>query len=147
MSGKGESARGAHHEVGGGPVGEAVRGHVVRRVQYESAIESSYYDRAIPEMLKRVPGAKFYCFSDDLEWCRAHLLPKYPMKLIDNRGLPAIEDFQLMTHCRHFITANSSFSWWAAWLGGSDGVVLTPQIDMSHKEPADGDRPCHWTSL
>jgi hypothetical protein len=125
---------------------ESVAVHV-RRVQYDCAIDPEYYDRAITAMIERVPDATFYCFSDDLDWCRAHLLPKYPMVLVDNRNLHAIEDFQMMTHCRHYIIANSSFSWWAAWLGGSEGVVLTPQADMSHRQPAEGDRPSHWRCL
>ncbi|MGZ0708422.1 alpha-1,2-fucosyltransferase [Coraliomargarita sp. W4R53] len=119
----------------------------VRRVQYDCAVDASYYDRAIAEMIKRVPGSRFYCFSDDMDWCREQLLPKYPIELIDNRGLPAVEDFQLMTHCRNFITANSSFSWWAAWLGGRAGQVLTPALDMRHRIPQVGDRPGHWQSV
>ncbi|MGZ0656218.1 alpha-1,2-fucosyltransferase [Coraliomargarita sp. W4R72] len=119
----------------------------VRRLQYDCAIDPSYYDRVIPQMLDRVPDAKFYCFSDELNWCREHLQPKFEMELIDNRELPAIEDFQLMSQCRHFITANSSFSWWAAWLGGRAGQVLTPALDMRHRIPQVGDRPGHWQSV
>lgn len=101
----------------------------VRRVEYDCALGLDYYDRAIPKMLEQVPNAKLYCFSDDPDWCRANLLPKYSMILIDNSALPAIEDFQLMTNCRHFITANSSFSWWAAWLGrSSKGFTIRPSL-------------------
>lgn len=107
----------------------------VRRVQYESAIDSDYYVRAISRMLKQVPGAKFYCFSDDLDWCREHLLSKYPMELIDNRALPSIEDFQLMTHCQHFVIANSSFSWWAAWLGQSAAKRVVAPARSSWDNP------------
>jgi len=100
----------------------------VRRVQYDCALRAEYYDRAIPEMLEQVPNAKLYCFSDDPDWCRADLLPKYSMTVIDNSPLSAIEDFQLMTHCRHFITANSSFSWWGAWLGSyKEKYVILPK--------------------
>lgn len=122
---------------------ESVAVHV-RRVQYDSAVGLDYYTCAIPQMLEQVPNAKLYCFSDDLDWCRENLLPKYPLILVDNQNMPAIEDFQLMTHCRHFITANSSFSWWAAWLGGMQGCVIAPIVNNCQMYNSIEKLPQHW---
>ncbi|MDA7540933.1 alpha-1,2-fucosyltransferase [bacterium] len=99
----------------------------IRRLQYDCALGIDYYDREIKHILNLIPDAKLYCFTDDPEWCLEKLLPKYKMTLIQNKNLPAIEDFQLMSHCRHFITANSSFSWWAAWLGrAKEKLIIRP---------------------
>lgn len=99
----------------------------IRRLQYDCALGMDYYDREIKNILNLIPDAKLYCFTDDPKWCLEKLLPKYKMTLIRNKNLPAIEDFQLMSHCRHFITANSSFSWWASWLGrAKDKLIIRP---------------------
>ncbi|MDC0273007.1 alpha-1,2-fucosyltransferase [bacterium] len=99
----------------------------VRRAQYECALGIDYYDREIKNILELLPDAKLYCFTDAPAWCDENLIPKYQMTLIDNKNLPPIEDFQLMSHCRHFIIANSSFSWWAAWLGqAKEKLIIRP---------------------
>lgn len=119
----------------------------VRRAQYNSKLDLSYYERAIKEMGSRFSDAQFYCFSDDADWCRDNLASQHEMKIIDNKDQPAIEDFQLMTHCRHFVIANSSFSWWAAYLGGNNAVVLAPRFNMSGKQTLEGHSPWHWVGI
>ncbi len=125
---------------------ESVAIHV-RREQYDGAIGVDYYDAAISAICRELPNAKLYCFTDAPVWCEQMLLPKYEMTLINNTGLPAIEDFQLMSQCRHYIIANSSFSWWAAWLGGAEGVVLTPSTDSRNSATDPLDRPEHWRTV
>ena len=117
----------------------------VRRVQYDSAIDASYYEKAILEMQQRVPGARFYCFSDDPNWCLQNLAGSFDLCVVDNSGMPSIEDFQLMGYCKHFIIANSSFSWWAAWLGEQkESIVISPHRSTWHNP----DSPCpHWIQL
>ncbi len=76
-----------------------------------------YYDRALAVMAVAVPDARYFVFTDDPEWVsrNAHL-PQDTTLVSHNVGAADIEDFRLMSNCRHFIIANSSFSWWAAWL-------------------------------
>ena len=82
-----------------------------------------YYRMGVKLIAERVGGARFFVFSDDPEWARANL--KLDATYVF--GNSDIEDFRLMTACRHFIVANSSFSWWAAWLGqSSDKIVVAP---------------------
>lgn len=92
----------------------------------------SYYERALKEIIKRVPDAHFYVFSD-----RPHLAARKLSLVRDrfttvdhNRGDDeAYADLWLMTQCKHIITANSTFSWWAAWLGLVDmGIVIMPSV-------------------
>ena len=73
-----------------------------------------------------------YCFGDTLEGVDALLPPGIERILLpDTPDRPAdIRDFYLMQQCRHFIIANSSFGWWAAWLGQrADSIVVCPDTE------------------
>lgn len=87
-----------------------------------------YYHRAITHINENVKNPTFYIFSDDLQWAAEHLKLSAPMVLVaiaDGR-LDYIE-LDLMSKCRHNIIANSSFSWWGAFLNRNpDKVVVAP---------------------
>src|SRR5579864_3756080 len=69
------------------------------------------------------PGAKFFFFGDDPAWIRNNILPTCRGgRLVDTGS--ALSDFRMMTKCTHFIIANSTFSWWAAWLGRKDRSIV-----------------------
>lgn len=113
----------------------------VRRTDY--LIENShmgfvglaYYKEATKIMLERIDNPFFIVFSDDLQWCRRNLRLDQP-HIFAPEGLDDVSDFRLMTLCRHFIIANSTFSWWAAWLSkSSHKVVIAPKQWFSN-EPA-----------
>lgn len=89
-----------------------------------------YYRRAIAEMAERVPGAHFFVFSDDLGWCMENLQIDQPHTFINYNPGPTRVAFKLivMSHCTHFVVSNSTFAWWAAWLGkAADKVVIAPK--------------------
>jgi len=96
----------------------------VRRKDYvtnlnHSALPYDYYLRAI----KLFNDVKFIVFSDDTNWCNKMFRDGF--LIIKNNS--DIEDFILMSFCNHFIIANSSFSWWSAWLSKSEGKkVIAP---------------------
>jgi hypothetical protein len=86
-----------------------------------------YYERAIQLLESSCPECRFLVFSDDPHWARAEL-PLSPSTIFvtGNEANPAC-DLALMRACKHHIIANSSFSWWAAWLGYSPGqIVIAP---------------------
>ena len=86
-----------------------------------------YYRRAISILGERCPDCHFLVFSDDLDWARAEL-PLHPSTVFvtGNEATPE-QDLALMSACKHRIIANSSFSWWAAWLGYRPGqIVIAP---------------------
>lgn len=92
----------------------------------------SYYARAITEMNERVKPDLYVIFSDDIQWCKDNLsglIGDRDVVFVDwNKGEKSFRDIQLMTLCKHNIIANSSFSWWAAWLNqNEDKVVVAPE--------------------
>lgn len=87
-----------------------------------------YYNAAIQRMEKEVPNLRIYLFSDDpqiaLKESGATDVTVVSGEITKN----SLEDFWLMSQCRHNIIANSSFSWWAAWLNdNADKVVIGPK--------------------
>lgn len=88
-----------------------------------------YYRRAINYISNRVANPVFYIFSDDIAWVRENLIIDYPCHYVDhNKGDESYNDMRLMSLCKHHIIANSSFSWWGAWLNPqADKIVVAPQ--------------------
>lgn len=88
-----------------------------------------YYRLAVAYMAERIAEPWFYVFSDDPDWVRANLTVDYPMVFVDNnRGSDSFNDMHLMSLCQHHIIANSSFSWWGAWLNPSESkMVIAPE--------------------
>lgn len=87
-----------------------------------------YYRRAIAYVTDRVENAKLFIFSDDPSWVKQNLRTEVPTVYVDhNTEGTAIQDFRLMSLCDHQIIANSSFSWWAAWLNANPAkIVIAP---------------------
>ncbi len=89
-----------------------------------------YYFNAIDSLRQRVPNARLFAFSDDPKWVAEVLTPRYPdLVLIEhNIGEDSYNDMRLMSLCRHHVIANSSFSWWGAWLNTHlDKIVIAPR--------------------
>lgn len=88
-----------------------------------------YYNRAIELINERVSNPVFYIFSDDPQWCRENIIAGSSARYIDhNVGKNSFEDMRLMSFCNHNIIANSSFSWWGAWLNENpDKYVVAPK--------------------
>jgi hypothetical protein len=84
---------------------------------YHGLCDISWYQRAILKVINETNPSKFYIFSDDYEWVKSNLRLNLPTEFIKPKspGNEAI-DLHLMSLCKHNIIANSSFSWWAAWL-------------------------------
>ena len=96
---------------------------------HHGALDLYYYDSALKEISSRFAESTFFVFSDDIEWARKHLstLPHRFIFVTDNI-IPSHEELSLMSACSHHIIANSSFSWWGAWLNDyKDKVVIAPK--------------------
>lgn len=89
-----------------------------------------YYEEAIQRMKSKLWDPVFFVFSDEIEWCRENILfPEWIVAhYVDHNGNQGHEDLRLMYSCAHHIIANSSFSWWWAWLGRNpEKIVLAPK--------------------
>ena len=98
-------------------------------------LSKDYYQKAMKQIHELVSTPCFFVFSEDIDAAR-QALGRFSDKIIfvgHNRGdEAAYADLFLMKQCRHFIIANSSFSWWGAWLGASkDKVVIAPDIYLT----------------
>lgn len=90
----------------------------------------SYYKSAITLIKEKVSHPRFYFFSDDPEWVKQQLLPATDNATLINHNTDtdSWQDMALMSKCKHHIIANSSFSWWGAWLNpGNQKIVIAPR--------------------
>ncbi len=89
----------------------------------------AYYSKGIQMMKDKVEEPNFFVFSDEPEWAKKHLKIDCPCFFIShNNPSKGFEDLRLMRNCKHFIIANSSFSWWGAWLSNNpQKIVISPQ--------------------
>jgi hypothetical protein len=96
---------------------------------YHGLTPISYYEKSISYILKEVKNPHFFIFSDDILWCKKNLNIDFPTTFVsDQSSGKDYEDLILMKNCKHFITANSTFSWWGAWLSENDNkIVITPK--------------------
>jgi hypothetical protein len=87
-----------------------------------------YYRRCVEYIRQNTAGPRFFVFSDEPKWCRENLGFPEPATFVDCNGPEnPCEDLRLMSLCRHNIIANSTFSWWAAWLNANEGkIILAP---------------------
>ncbi|MGJ8742959.1 alpha-1,2-fucosyltransferase [Polaribacter sp.] len=93
----------------------------------------TYYKKAIETINKKYNNTHFYIFSDDISWTKENLTIENAT-FIDHKTIPH-EDMYLMSLCKNNITANSSFSWWGAWLNNNKNkTVIAPKTWFVEKE-------------
>ena len=108
--------------------GESVFLHF-RRVRYWNLLGRDYYQGAIDAACARLDKPHFVLFGDDLNWPQQNLnFHGARVELITHNSADELADLWLMSRCRHAIVANSSFSWWGAWLGdaAANRIVFAP---------------------
>lgn len=88
-----------------------------------------WYWTAMREMEKQVHNPTYYFFSDDIAWAREQFADVKNAVFVDiNHGADAYNDMRLMSQCKHNIIANSTFSWWGAWLNKNPNkIVIAPE--------------------
>jgi Glycosyl transferase family 11 len=100
-----------------------------RTKRYHGVCSLDYYRQAVEYIKTRVAAPHLFVFSDDHEWPRRELDFGLPTTFVDaNPPDRGYRDMQLMARCRHHIVANSSFSWWGAWLSTwPEKIVIAPR--------------------
>ncbi|WP_153799443.1 alpha-1,2-fucosyltransferase [Foetidibacter luteolus] len=102
--------------------------------EQKGSLSAGFYYEAVSYILSKVEDPVFYVFSDDIQWAKENLLIKNAkVYFISNNVVnTAKEDFYLMSKCRHSIIANSTFSWWAAYIGSQkDKLTIAPKKWMT----------------
>jgi len=109
-----------------------------RTKQVHGTCGPDYYLRCVDYLKQLVKNAHFFVFSDDPEWAGDNLKQLCPATFVDyNRAGRDYEDLLLMSRCNHHIIANSTFSWWGAWLNPKkDKIVLAPKQWFDKKTQA-----------
>ncbi len=95
--------------------------------RFHGLMPLSYYREAVELVTERAGRAEIFVFSDDIDWCkREFTIPECKLHYVDHNSRGS-EDMRLMSSCRHHILANSSFSWWGAWLNRDpEKIVVAP---------------------
>jgi hypothetical protein len=111
----------------------------------------SYYQEAMQYIAARISHPEFYVFSDDIPWAKAHLPTGYQLHFVSHNQTPETSyiDMQLMAACQHQIIANSTFSWWGAWLNAHpQKMVLAPKLWFADNRINSADiLPSEWIKL
>lgn len=111
------------------------RGDYLNLSNFHKNLDSEYYNQAISIVKSNIPTARFIVFSDDPEWCKRNM----PSEIhVDDSSQHV--SLCMMSMCPIHIIANSSFSWWGAWLSGSRAVIAPKQWFAS-------DGPKTWQSI
>ena len=105
------------------------RGDYLNLSEIHPTCNFQYYQKAIHEIERNIDNPHYFIFSDDIEWCQMHFGFLERKNYIDwNKGQNSYIDMHLMSLCKHNIIANSSFSWWAAWLNNNlTKIVIAPE--------------------
>lgn len=114
---------------------------------YHGVVTPSYYQEAMAILQTKVTDLHLYVFSDDINWVKEHIKFPIPATFVSNDiSTTPYEDFYLMACCRHNIVANSSFSWWAAWLNDNEQkIVIAPKNWFTRRGPSAKDLlPSQW---
>lgn len=108
-----------------------------------------YYQAAIRYIAERVKQPYFFIFSDDAAWVKSNLKLNYPCDFVlHNQGAESFNDMRLMSLCKHHIIANSSFSWWGAWLNPRvEKIVVAPQQWFANETDVGDLIPKSWVTL
>lgn len=108
-----------------------------------------YYRSSIHYISERVQNPNFIIFSDDVAWAKKNLKIDFPHQYIaNNQGSESYNDMRLMSLCKHHIIANSTFSWWGAWLNSkTDKLVIAPKNWFFNQTNVKDLLPMSWLKL
>lgn len=95
--------------------------------KFHGLLDIDYYYKSINLIKSKINNPKFFIFSDDIDWCKANINFN-ETELFFVSKLKNYQDLILMSRCKHNVIANSTFSWWSAWLNKNNNkIVLAPK--------------------
>ncbi|TAN34175.1 alpha-1,2-fucosyltransferase [Patescibacteria group bacterium] len=118
-------------------------------LDWNGLCDVNYYQKGLAEVRKKYAPLKIFVFSDDIAWAKDSLKFDEPMVFVSRPSLRAAEELALMSLCKHQIIANSTFSWWAAWLNQNEKkIVVAPGRWLVAADIDAGDLlPSEWIKI
>ena len=115
---------------------------------YHGTCDTTYYKKAIDYIHQNLESPTFFIFSDDIRWVKENLKLENAV-YVSNPKIKDYEELILMSMCSHNIIANSSFSWWGAWLNQNPNkIVIGPKQWLTHKTADELDiLPAEWIQI
>ncbi|MDR0833733.1 MAG: alpha-1,2-fucosyltransferase [Candidatus Symbiothrix sp.] len=115
--------------------------------QFTGVATLEYYQKAIAYIESKIDNPQYFVFSDDLNWCKENLTLCSATFVDCNTGENSWKDMYLMSVCKHNINANSTFSWWAAWLNpNKNKITIVPKEFIRNVIPKDF-YPENWVKI
>jgi hypothetical protein len=102
---------------------------------YHGVCDTDYYKNASALIEQKLSHSdmQYFIFSDDIEWAQHNIRFNYPTHFVSHTDIPDYEELFIMSLCNHNIIANSTFSWWAAWLNTHpDKIIVGPKRWFAH---------------
>lgn len=118
--------------------------------QFHGVCSKEYYAQSWQYIAERIDNPSFYIFSDDMEWAKTELsIPFQTVYVSDSKLFSDGDELWMMSRCKHHIIANSSFSWWGAWLSYQEGsITIAPKKWFASLQVNLDDRlPASWIRL
>lgn len=120
--------------------------------EFHGTCSLKYYEKGINYISEFIEQPTFFIFSDDLAWARENIKLKHRTIFVGhNNALNDFEDLRLISFCKHQIIANSTFSWWGAWLNSNpEKIVITPSqwfLNENYNSKTHDLIPKNWIKL
>ncbi len=106
-------------------------------LDYHGNLSMDYYHAALQKLNAVHSNIEYFLFSDDIEWAKQNFIIPSDNYLSGKVSTNHIEDLYLMSQCRHHIIANSSFSWWGAWLNDNPDKTVIAPLNWFNNGPTD----------
>jgi hypothetical protein len=105
-------------------------------VDLGTTLPAKYYDNASKWIESKVDNPVYFVFSDDPRWAKRNIgFDRQTIYATHNDGKTDYEDLRLLRRCDHQITANSTFSWWGAWLNeNNEKIIVTPYSETDRTD-------------
>lgn len=116
---------------------------------FHGMLDKNYYEKAIHHIAQKTGNLQLFIFSDEPGWVQENMSFGHPYELISfNKDEHNYFDMELMKHCKHNIIANSTFSWWPAWLNEyTEKIVVAPERWFNQEKKTGALIPGSWVSL
>ena len=116
-------------------------------IGWADACPREYYQKAVSLIEQRVENPRYFIFSDDAKWVKTNYSFGRDATYCSSLGIKDYEELYLMSQCKHHINANSTFSWWGAYLSKREGITVAPKKCLINWDDGDNIYLPNWEFL